>query len=81
MAKKSFSIEVDENYVEPAGPFATDAAYMNHVVNMAVQSYGHHPDATSPLDGIRVAREMANRDRVLPEPAPEEPAAPEGGDA
>lgn len=72
MAKKTFTVVVDDDYVAPKGPIKNDADYVNHVMNMAAQSYGNHPDAKSPLNGITVAREAANA-ALEPE---EEAAAP-----
>ncbi len=78
MAKQTFTIEIDDDY-EPSLDDIPDArTYVEHVMNMAAKSYANHPDADTPLEGIELARQLANEERAAQRPveAPEE-----GGEA
>lgn len=67
MAKKTFTIEIDDDYVAPEGPIGDNEAYAAFVMNMAVQSWKSQYGATSQAAAIQAAREARNADLPQPE--------------
>ena len=55
-----YKITLDDKYVVPEGPLATNEDYLTFVVNMAAKSYATQYGASTPEDGVTAARETYN---------------------
>jgi hypothetical protein len=64
-----YTVQIVDDYVAPTTPLATNAEYVDMVMNMAAQSYMHQYNTATADDGITAAREAFNA--ALP-PAAEE---------
>lgn len=71
-----YTITIEDGYVTPEGPFATNDDYLTFVMNMAAESYmGQYGTATVD-EGITAAREAYNAALpVAAEEPVEEPVA------
>ena len=67
-----YTITIEDGYVTPEGPFATNDDYITFVMNKAAESYMHQYGTKTVDEGVTAAREAYNA--ALPVPA-EEPAA------
>ena len=62
-----YTITIDDAYVTPEGPFATNDDYLTFVMNNAAESYKSQYGTANVEDGITAAREAYNA--ALPTPA------------
>ena len=62
-----YTITIDDAYVTPEGPFATNDGYLTFVMNSAAESYKSQYGTANVEDGITAAREAYNA--ALPTPA------------
>ena len=62
-----YTITIDDAYVTPEGPFATNDDYLTFVMNNAALSYKVQYGTDTVEDGITAAREAYNA--ALPAPA------------
>jgi hypothetical protein len=78
-----YTVQIVDDYVAPTTPLATNAEYVNFVMNLAGQSYAHQYNTATSEDGITAAREAFNaalpvaEEPVAEEPVVEEPVAEE----
>lgn len=72
MAQTDYTVTIEDGYVVPEGPLATNDDYITFVMNMAAQSYMNQYGTANVEDGITAAREAYNA--TLPQDPPvEEP--------
>ena len=71
-----YTITIEDGYVVPEGPLATNDDYVTFVMNMAAESYMNQYDTATSDEGITAAREAYNASLppVVEEPVVEEPA-------
>lgn len=62
-----YTITIEDDYVTPEGPFATNDDYLTFVMNNAALSYKVQYGTETVEDGITAAREAYNA--ALPAPA------------
>lgn len=60
MATTTYSIDITDGYVVPAGPLADNKAYVTFVMNLAAQSYQNQYATADVEAGITAAREAYN---------------------
>lgn len=67
-----YTITIDDAYVTPEGPFATNDDYLTFVMNKAAESYKAQYGTATVEEGITAAREAYNAALpVVEEPASE----------
>jgi hypothetical protein len=69
-----YTVQIVDDYVQPTTPLATNAEYVDMVMNMAAQSYMHQYNTATSEDGITAAREAFNTSLPVAEVPVEEPA-------
>ena len=60
MAQTDYTITLEDNYVTPEGPLATNDDYMTFVVNKAGESYMNQYGTANVEDGVTAARDAYN---------------------
>lgn len=55
-----YTITIEDGYVVPAGPLATNDDYVTFVMNMAAASYQNQYNTATSDEGITAAREAYN---------------------
>ena len=70
MAQTDYTITIEDGYIVPEGPFATNDDYLTFVMNRAAESYMNQYGTANVEDGITAAREAYNAS--LPQPPAEE---------
>jgi hypothetical protein len=66
-----YTIQIDDNYVLPAGPLDADQ-YVNFVMNRAAESYKNQYGTATCDEGIQAACDAYNAALPAEEPEPEE---------
>ena len=60
MAQTDYTVTIEDGYVVPEGPLATNDDYITFVMNMAAQSYMNQYSTDNVEDGITAARDAYN---------------------
>jgi hypothetical protein len=62
----SYTVTIENDYVQPTTPIETNEGYVDMVMNMAAQSYMHQYNTATSEDGITAAREAFNASLPTP---------------
>ena len=60
MAQTDYTITIEDDYVVPEGPLATNDDYVTFVMNRAADSYMNQYGTDNVEDGVTAAREAYN---------------------
>ena len=56
----SYTVTIEDDYVQPTTPIEDNEGYVDMVMNMAAQSYMNQYNTATPEEGIAAAREAFN---------------------
>ena len=60
MAQTDYTVTIEDGYVVPEGPLATNDDYITFVMNRAAESYMNQYGTANVEDGVTAAREAYN---------------------